>query len=1018
MSLICCSCSKLGRSNSQSDDEQRHGTGNCQRQTTGDQNHVQTIGDIHVNVTAPNLAPNPEEGPADETNETEYERSVKQILINKRGNLASKISLKYTKLWDFLIQYGVLSDDYARAIQDEHRGERKQARKIIEVIIKRPEKYEDFKRALIDSGQGFIIDKYLDGKVPKMPEQEGIPSTVPTYRPRTVDLLNEPPRTVQENNDQQATTHSDSLEQNQTRMIQDARVEHPNKSPSKESYNQQVTTQSDSVEQEPWKDALNKNQEFLTKHVDIKHTLLMEAIFEKRIMSNAEEESFKAKVLDLDNTQMVKAIIDILMQKTRREFDLFIEALKKTGQNNISEVLTKDCKIITRNLYLQKYHPLLIKHVDFVKSHLWDEVVKLEVITAIQAEAIKDECPDNKDMVEAFIEHLKKRPFEDFENFVLALKTTGQHQIAECLSGALVDNEDWKECLRSEYCYLAEKVKLKNKNTKFWDSLKSTGVINQAQVEQILSKNKQRKSQVTALVDHLLKTSQIEYNKFLYCLKMTKQEHIAEHLIQGAAIFEKSRCARKLASAPDYLDQPLAMPAAPPAYEEQPHADVKPASHPAYTDDQQKSDEKPASVLTNEQSRSEEKLVLSTCKEQRLPDEMPRPAPEFEQEQSNKILDSCQEYEWKQSDENMTSPLAYTEGPPDENLVSPLDLGYGPRESNEMPFSLHAYEERLSNEIFASSLSIEQQGSTLVLDVLPRCKERRHSGEKEPLLCLAPEMPQNIAFAPEPAPICDIMEIERKIRNLPYERELPRCTPEWMRRKCKEEECYPVRHGTRGRAIVITMTGKREGWQSDLLNLAKLFKYLEFDVEWHYDLKYEEYEASLEQFAQSDRNSHVDCAWVFLMGHGGSLDNREYITSRDAKPLYIRSTMEKIFNNRICLTLQGKPKVFIVQKCRGNMRDHGVEVQKDKVKADAACGRVVKMGTFTDYLFGYATQEGHRAMRNIQTGSWYIQKLVQVFMEKARHTSVPDILQEVNREVQKLESDQGDVQTSEMSSVD
>ena len=38
---------------------------------------------------------------------------------------------------------------------------------------------------------------------------------------------------------------------------------------------------------------------------------------------------------------------------------------------------------------------------------------------------------------------------------------------------------------------------------------------------------------------------------------------------------------------------------------------------------------------------------------------------------------------------------------------------------------------------------------------------------------------------------------------------------------------------------MITMTGDREGWGADVLNLAKMFKYLQFDVEWHYDLKYE-----------------------------------------------------------------------------------------------------------------------------------------------------------------------------------
>ena len=50
------------------------------------------------------------------------------------------------------------------------------------------------------------------------------------------------------------------------------------------------------------------------------------------------------------------------------------------------------------------------------------------------------------------------------------------------------------------------------------------------------------------------------------------------------------------------------------------------------------------------------------------------------------------------------------------------------------------------------------------------------------------EMPAHRVIAPEPVPACDIMEVERKIRNLPYEHELPICTTEWMNRKLQEEE--------------------------------------------------------------------------------------------------------------------------------------------------------------------------------------------------------------------------------------
>ena len=41
----------------------------------------------------------------------------------------------------------------------------------------------------------------------------------------------------------------------------------------------------------------------------------------------------------------------------------------------------------------------------------------------------------------------------------------------------------------------------------------------------------------------------------------------------------------------------------------------------------------------------------------------------------------------------------------------------------------------------------------------------------------------------------------------------------------------------KGGALVITMTGKRRGWQADIKNIHKLFLYLDVHSQYLFDLK-------------------------------------------------------------------------------------------------------------------------------------------------------------------------------------
>ena len=46
-----------------------------------------------------------------------------------------------------------------------------------------------------------------------------------------------------------------------------------------------------------------------------------------------------------------------------------------------------------------------------------------------------------------------------------------------------------------------------------------------------------------------------------------------------------------------------------------------------------------------------------------------------------------------------------------------------------------------------------------------------------------------------------------------------------------------MKSNPKGRALVITMTGKREGWKEDAMQLHRLFLYLDVHTDYQFDLK-------------------------------------------------------------------------------------------------------------------------------------------------------------------------------------
>lgn len=152
------------------------------------------------------------------------------------------------------------------------------------------------------------------------------------------------------------------------------------------------------------------------------------------------------------------------------------------------------------------------------------------------------------------------------------------------------------------------------------------------------------------------------------------------------------------------------------------------------------------------------------------------------------------------------------------------------------------------------------------------------------------------------------------------------CPPEEFLKLYKERagEIYPIKEKQdRTRlALIICNTqfdhlSLRNGADLDVTGMKGLLEGLGYSVHVAENLTAKDMEAVLQAFATRPEHRSSDSTFLVLMSHG-ILDGICGTTHRDDKPDVLPyDTIFRIFNNRNCLSLKDKPKVIIVQACRG-----------------------------------------------------------------------------------------------------
>ncbi|KAH8253933.1 hypothetical protein KR032_007670 [Drosophila birchii] len=166
--------------------------------------------------------------------------------------------------------------------------------------------------------------------------------------------------------------------------------------------------------------------------------------------------------------------------------------------------------------------------------------------------------------------------------------------------------------------------------------------------------------------------------------------------------------------------------------------------------------------------------------------------------------------------------------------------------------------------------------------------------------------------------------------------------------------------------------GYRKGSTKDVQNLKQTFNRLNCQVKVVKNPQKNDVTETIKKLKDTDFRN-LSALVVIILSHGGEND---IIMACDGNTYHLDSdVLYPICNNE---SLRGKPKILIVQACKGRLR------------ADAT------LEEDGHYIKCYSTSEGFKAYRHQVEGSIYIQMLCKVMNQDARTKDFSAIIQDVN----------------------
>ncbi|XP_044766269.1 caspase-3-like [Coccinella septempunctata] len=171
----------------------------------------------------------------------------------------------------------------------------------------------------------------------------------------------------------------------------------------------------------------------------------------------------------------------------------------------------------------------------------------------------------------------------------------------------------------------------------------------------------------------------------------------------------------------------------------------------------------------------------------------------------------------------------------------------------------------------------------------------------------------------------------------------------------------------------------REGSEKDVQDIITCFGRLGFNIRKNHifkDCSEKELFQKVDEVLNSDL-SQINSVLVFILSHGGNC-NLIHTSSNGFK---LEDLLSKFAN---CEALRGKPKMFVVQACKGD--------ERTVISTEGGNKQIVPLSTFSeiypDIIIIYSTMEGKYAFRDIEKGTWLIQEICKNFTAYGRRDDI------------------------------
>ncbi|XP_022784434.1 caspase-3-like isoform X2 [Stylophora pistillata] len=234
-------------------------------------------------------------------------------------------------------------------------------------------------------------------------------------------------------------------------------------------------------------------------------------------------------------------------------------------------------------------------------------------------------------------------------------------------------------------------------------------------------------------------------------------------------------------------------------------------------------------------------------------------------------------------------------------------------------------------------------------------------------------------------------------KGIPQEQHVPKqATSTRAHTPCQETGDDIIYQAKSGYALVINnyifpqrTDVERHGSGEDVKGLKSLFDDFNFTTRTHDNLKQSEILELLRETSEKDFGRY-DCFVCIILSHGFG----DGIFGTDDVLIKIEA-ITSFFRRDECPSLEGKPKIFLIQACRGNQQDR-VPIQRDSEPIPLASS---SLPADADFLICFASAPGHQSYRQPELGSWFISTVVEIFKDYAEREHLMDMMLRVNNRV-------------------